>query len=184
MRTLACAIGLGVALSLPAPVPAASSLRFPFRTPSLSGGIISSEDFKGKIVVVDVWATWCVPCRVVIPHLVKLHGKYKDKGVVVVGLSTDEDTETDEGRENVRKFTREMGIDYPIGLMNPETYLMLARVMGFNLEEGFSIPTTLVVGRNGMVLKRYPGYFYGQEEEIEKLITGILESEAKPPGKP
>jgi hypothetical protein len=68
--------------------------------------------------------------------------------------------------------------------MNTEAYVDLARVMGFNAEDGFSLPTTLVLGRNGLVLKRYPGYFVGQEQELDQLISGIIDSEASPPKKP
>src|SRR5262245_22425722 len=94
-----CAVALGVALLLSAQASAASTLKFPFKMPSLSGGTLSSEDFKGKIVIVDVWATWCGPCRIVIPHLVALQDKYKSKGVTVVGMNTDEDTGTAEGKD-------------------------------------------------------------------------------------
>ena len=163
---------------------AAAPIRFDFKVPSLSGGTLSSQDLKGKIAVIDVWATWCGPCRMVIPHLVKLQEKFKDKGVTVVGLNSDDDNSSGPGLEVVKRFVREHAINYPIGLMNTEAYVDLARVMGFNAKEGFSLPTTLVLGRNGLVLKRYPGYFVGQEQELDQLISGIIDSEASPPKKP
>jgi len=162
--------------------PAGSSLgeSFPFKVPSLSGGSISSEDFKGKIVVVDIWATWCGPCRMVIPHLVKLHAKYKDRGVVVFGLNSDDDAASGEGNDLVKKFVRDNGINYPIGLMTPETYLKVAQVMGFDESGGFAIPTTMILGRSGRVVERFPGYYPGQELEIERIVTSMIEAEKKP----
>jgi len=185
MRRVRAAGVIALALTITAAAdPAATGIRFDFKVPSLAGGTIGSEDLKGRIAVVDVWATWCGPCRMVIPHLVRLQDKYKSKGVTVVGLNTDDDGMTPEGKENVRRFAREYGIDYPIGLMTPQAYVELARVMGFNMEEGFSIPTTLILGRNGMVIQRYPGYFQGQEQEIEKVIAGVLKSEEASQKKP
>lgn len=165
--------------------PARAAMTFSFKVPALSGGTISGEDFRGKIVVVDVWATWCVPCRLVIPHLVRIHETFKGRGVAVVGLNSDEDAGAGPGHAAVVKFVRDHDISYPVGLMNGETYREVARVMGFDQEEGFSLPTTIILGRDGTVMKRYPGYFAGQEEEIERLISRMLEAEsaASPPAR-
>src|SRR5436309_1515520 len=80
---------------------AAAPIRFDFKVPSLSGGTLSSQDLKGKIAVIDVWATWCGPCRMVIPHLVRLQEKFKDRGVTVVGLNSDDDNSSGPGLEAV-----------------------------------------------------------------------------------
>lgn len=69
-----------------------------------------SDKVKGKINVVEFWATWCSPCRKSMPHLVKIYSKYKDKGVVVIGL-----TQEDRRKANIDKFLREMKINYIIG---------------------------------------------------------------------
>src|SRR5437867_3822309 len=91
--------------------------------------------------------------------------------------NADEDATSGQGKEAVKRFVRDHGINYPIGLMNGDTYVELAKVMGFNAEEGFSIPTTMVLGRNGLVVKRYPGYFLGQEQELEKVVSDLIEAE-------
>lgn len=164
----------------------AAPARFQFRVPSLEGGVISHEDFKGKIVVVDVWATWCGPCRLIVPHLVRLHERFRGLGVSVVGLNADAEGETPdpESLEAIRNFVRRHAVSYPIGLMNPPAYAEVARVMGLDVNGGMSIPTTFVLGRDGRVLKRYGGYFPGQEEEIADLISRLLAAEAAPaPGK-
>ncbi len=154
--------------------------RMTWRVPSLSGGWISHEDFKGRIVILDIWATWCGPCRMVIPHLVALQREFGADGVAVVGINADDPGVARSGapaRSVVRDFAREYGIDYPIGLMNAEAYREVRRVMGFSEREGMSIPTTILIGRNGRVLRRYPGYFPGQEDEIRELLRRILAEE-------
>jgi thiol-disulfide isomerase/thioredoxin len=165
--------------------PALAAMTFSFKVPSLSGGSLSGEDFKGKIVVVDIWATWCGPCRLVIPHLVELQGKLRDRGVAVVGLNSDTDVDTAAGHKAVEKFVRDNGINYPVGLMNTAAYGEVSRVMGFNEEEGLSLPTTIILARDGTVMKRYPGYFVGQEKEIEMMISRMIEAEkpATPPAR-
>ena len=171
---------LALALCLPASGTSHAALRVGYRVPALAGGWISHEDFKGRVVVLDIWATWCGPCRMVIPHLVKLHANLKDKGVAVVGLNSDEPTGP-ETSAKVRAFVKEYGINYPIGLMNQEAYAAIAAVMGVAPEEGLSIPTTLVIGRNGLVVKRYPGYFPGQEDEIRAIVEQLLAQKNEPP---
>src|SRR5678816_2311002 len=93
---------------------AAAPIRFEFKVPALAGGTLSSQDIKGKIAVIDVWATWCGPCRMVIPRLVKLQDKFKDKGVTVIGLNSDEDASSGPGLESVKRFVREHDINYPV----------------------------------------------------------------------
>ena len=171
-----------VSIALMAP---ASPQEFSFKVASLSGGTLGDKDFRGKIVIIDIWATWCGPCRMVIPHLVKLQDKYKTRGVTVLGLNSDDDATEGPGREAVAGFVRQMGINYPIGLMNAETYAEVSRVMGSSADAGFSLPTTIVLSREGRVIRKYPGYFQGQERELEDLITGMLAAEKPPaPAKP
>ncbi len=160
-----------------------AALRVGYRVPALSGGWVSDEDFKGRVVILDIWATWCGPCRMVIPHLVKLHTELKDKGVAVVGLNADEPAGP-ETSAKIRAFVKEFEMSYPVGLMNKEAYDTIAAVMGFSPEEGMSIPTTMVIGRNGLVVKRYPGYFQGQEDEIRAIVTMLLAKDKPGAGAP
>ncbi|HKY33687.1 MAG TPA: TlpA disulfide reductase family protein, partial [Candidatus Polarisedimenticolia bacterium] len=148
-----------------------------FRVPSLSGGSLSSEDFKGKLVVLDVWATWCGPCRMVIPHLVELQKKLGASGVSVIGLNADEERPGTDLRTEVRAFAQRFAINYPIGLMNNRAWRDLLDLTGG--AGGFSIPTTIVLGRDGRVLRIYPGYYPGQERDIEELLTSLLPAEGR-----
>lgn len=167
---------LAVTISLQAR--ADGSPAFSFRVPSLSGGTLSSEDLKGKIAILDVWATWCGPCRVVIPELQRIHDRYKGKGVTVIGLSADPQTSGGGAAELVKQFVKEFGIRYPIGLMNDGAFVEVMRLAGADLNEALTIPMTFVLGRDGRVMKLYLGYFPGQEAEIETIVNGILASEA------
>src|SRR6478672_8667865 len=87
----------------------------PFTVTDLDGKTISFADLKGKVVLVNFWATWCPPCRAEIPDLVKLQAKYRDK-LVILGVSEDEDASPQE----VKAFGAEQKMNYPIVMLTPE----------------------------------------------------------------
>jgi thiol-disulfide isomerase/thioredoxin len=92
-------------------------------------------DLKGKIVVVEFWATWCPPCRASIPHLIKMNNQYKDKGVVIIGLSS-------EDRNTIVKFAQEIGMNYPVGIASTSGKEYMVN----------GIPHAVVVGKDGKVV--------------------------------
>jgi thiol-disulfide isomerase/thioredoxin len=106
------------------------------------------SDYSGKVVVVDLWATWCGPCRQEIPHLVEIADAYKDKGVEVIGL-TNEDPQ--EAAQAVRQFAQVFKINYPIGWATPQMQMGLMR--GRN-----GIPQTFILGRDGKVRNHFVGF--------------------------
>lgn len=115
--------------------------------PLVGGGTLSSAEMKGKILVIDFWATWCPPCRAEIPHFVDLQEAYRDQGIVFVGISLDQGSGAE---DKVSKFMQAQGINYPV-------------VMGdVEVQEAFggipSIPTTFVVDREGNLVNRKVGY--------------------------
>jgi len=114
----------------------------------LDGQKTKLADYSGKVLVVDLWATWCGPCRQEIPHLVEIAKEYKSRGVEVIGL-TNEDPETD--AEMVKKFSEVFNINYPIGWADEEMQVGLMR--GRN-----GIPQTFIIGRDGKVLKHFVGF--------------------------
>src|SRR5690349_2214209 len=75
----------------------------------LNGKLIRSSDFRGKVLILDFWATWCVPCRVEIPHFVELQKQYGNKGFTVIGVSLDE-----QGPDVVKRFVKQFRVNYPI----------------------------------------------------------------------
>lgn len=114
----------------------------------LDGQKTKLADYSGKILIVDLWATWCGPCKQEIPHLVEIAKEYKDKGVEVIGL-TNENPETD--AEWVKKFSEAFNINYPIGWADEEMQAGLMR--GRN-----GIPQTYIIGRDGKIIKHFMGF--------------------------
>src|SRR5262249_59973090 len=88
------------------------SFAFNFELPDLDGKKVSLADYKGKVVIVDLWGTWCPPCREEIPHFVDLYRKYHASGLEIVGINY-EMVAGDEAREKVRKYVKENDIPYP-----------------------------------------------------------------------
>jgi thiol-disulfide isomerase/thioredoxin len=114
----------------------------------LDGQKTKLSDYSGKVLIVDLWATWCGPCKQEIPHLVEIAKEYKDKGVEVIGL-TNENPQTD--AEWVKKFSEAFNINYPIGWADDEMQAGLTR--GRN-----SIPQTFIIGRDGKIVKHFVGF--------------------------
>jgi thiol-disulfide isomerase/thioredoxin len=105
-------------------------------------------DYSGKVLVVDLWATWCGPCRQEIPHLVQIAKEYKSKGVEVIGL-TNEDPQRE--TQLVKDFSKAFNINYPIGWADMPMQIGLMR--GRN-----GIPQTLIIGRDGKVRNHFIGF--------------------------
>ena len=115
---------------------------------AVDGGTFRLSDYKDKVVVLDLWATWCNPCRAEIPHLVDLSKEYGSKGVQVVGLTT-ESPQTD--TEKVRDFAKEMNINYKLGWARADMAMAL-------MNGRPSIPQTFVIGPGGSILFHQIGY--------------------------
>ena len=113
-----------------------------FTLPVLGGGEVSLAALKGKVVVVNFWATWCPPCINEMPVLNDLYVEYQDQGVEVLGLSLDE-----EGLPITKPFVEKLEVTYPIVEADRKTYQAYGNVL--------TIPHTFVVGRDGNVAKRF-----------------------------
>lgn len=113
-----------------------------------SGAPIKLSDYTGKVLIVNLWATWCQPCRVEIPELVKLYKEYRSKGVEVVGLSTED---PDASEESVRTFVKDHNVDYRVGWATNEVALTL-------MQGRDSIPQSFVISRDGHIVKRFIGF--------------------------
>jgi thiol:disulfide interchange protein DsbD len=120
----------------------------PFKT--LDGAPISTADWKGKVVVLNYWATWCVPCRAEIPEFNRMHRDLESKGVEVVGISMDED-----GADVVRAFLKQNPMKYTVG-------------MGSGSMDS-PLPITLVLDRNGKTVQRFDGFT--KPEEIRAAVA-------------
>lgn len=145
----------------PAPAAiAATALPAPaWKLKDLDGHEVSSDQFKGKVVVLDFWATWCGPCVEEIPGYVALQKKYGADGLVVVGVSMDR-----AGPARVKQFVQANGMNYQIVMGQDET------VEAFG---NFSaIPTTFLISRDGRILHQKTGAM--APEEYEKLVKWAL----------
>lgn len=113
-----------------------------FNLPVLGGGEASLSALKGKVVVVNFWATWCPPCLVEMPVLNGLYETYREQGVEVLGLSLDE-----EGLPITKPFVEKLNVSYPIVEADRKTYQAYGNVL--------TIPHTFVIDREGTVSKRF-----------------------------
>ncbi len=129
-----------------------------FTLQDLNGKQVSLSDFKGKVVLLDFWATWCGPCRRAIPHLEALHRKYKDEGLVVIGINHERD------HDKVKAFARDH-ISY-ITLLDANEQFTEYGIKG--------IPTLYYIDREGKVRYRDVGYGTGKEKEIERKVKQLL----------
>jgi thiol-disulfide isomerase/thioredoxin len=118
--------------------------RFDFTLPDLNGKKVSLQDFKGRVVLLDFWGTWCGPCREAIPHLIELYKKRHASGLEIVGFSYERDaTSESQAVEIVKKFVETNSVPYPCLLGDEAT---IKQVPGFH---GF--PTTVIIDRAGKV---------------------------------
>ena len=115
---------------------------------AVDGAPFRLSDFKDKVVVLDLWATWCGPCRLEVPHLVELQNAYRAKGVEVIGLTT-EDPKSDEGK--VRDFAKEFKINYKLGWSPREVSLAL-------MNGNTNIPQTFVIAPGGRIITKFRGF--------------------------
>jgi thiol-disulfide isomerase/thioredoxin len=135
----------------PAPAP-------PFLVTDLSGKSVSTVALKGKVILINFWATWCPPCRAEIPELIALQDKYKDQ-LQIIGVSMDEDITP----AQVNAFAVKAGMNYPI-------------VMSGDIEKEYggvaALPTSFIVNRDGGVVQKHIGML--QRYEIETEVRALL----------
>jgi len=140
--------------------PGAKPANFNFTLKDLDGKDVSLASFKGKVVLLDFWATWCGPCKIEIPWFMEFHQKYKDRGFTVVGISSDDTI------DKLKPFAAEYKMNYPVlqGLGRDDVHDAFGPVYG--------LPTTLLIGRDGRICKTHMGL--KPKAQFEKEILGLL----------
>lgn len=137
---------------------------------AVSGGPIKLADYSGKVLVVNLWATWCGPCRSEIPELVKLYQEFRSRGLEVVGLSTENPEASAEG---VRQFVSDYKMNYRVGWATSEVALTL-------MANRNAIPQSFVISRDGRVLNRFIGYNAAQTPlQLRKAVEDALGDKGK-----
>lgn len=138
-----------------------------FSKKDIHGNQLKREDYEGKVVVLDMWATWCGPCRKAIPHLVSLQKKYKDKDLRIIGLACERPPVDDAKKAYVTQFTERYGINYPIVMLSEQEQA---------IAEIRSLPTMVFLDRKLQEREREPGY--RPEHYIESKILPLLREKA------
>ena len=148
----------------------------------LDGETVQLSDYRGKVVLLNFWATWCAPCRVEIPEFVDLHKTYKDKDVVMIGVSFDHESDS----EYVRSFSRQAGITYHVAkVQNYSEIVEIERawsaIEGISTLRGYGkgdpesgngsvqmMPTTFIIDKTGMIVRKHVG-----AREAEQLASEL-----------
>ncbi len=135
-----------------------------FWLPDLSGQMASLEEYRGKVVLLDFWATWCLPCRISIPELVEIQDKYRDRGVVILGISVDEPAQTSDA--DLRRFSAKFRMNYRVLRFNRQV------VQSYFPNEMPPIPTMFVIDREGRIRDKLVGFRPGA---VEKALKSVLD---------
>src|SRR5437762_12577357 len=122
-------------------------------------------DYKGKVVVLDFYATWCEPCRAETPRLVSMQQRYRDQGLQVIGLNVG----GEDDHVQVPAYAKEFGIQYPLVWPDDE-------LVQIYLSDNQNIPQAFVFDRKGDLVKRFVGYSEASGAEMERIVQEMLES--------
>src|SRR5215510_13839731 len=117
-------------------------------------------DYKGKVVLLDFYATWCEPCRRETPHLITLHQKYGSQGLEIIGLNVG--GEDDQGQ--VPEYQRDYGIEYLLAIPDDE---LVEQLLGDNE----NIPQTVLINRQGQLIRHMVGFSEARVPELDRLIS-------------
>ncbi|MCL5283663.1 MAG: TlpA family protein disulfide reductase [Armatimonadetes bacterium] len=152
-------------------LPLAASAQIPTGTKApalwvttLKGKVIKLSQLKGKVVLVDFWATWCPPCRMEIPHLQSLYKQNAKKGLIVLGVSVG-----DQNINAVKNFVQSNHLTYPVAYAPQEVAMRIGERFDFN-----AMPTTYIIDKKGII--RFSQVGYGSEEVpvLHHLIAKLL----------
>jgi len=131
----------------------------------LQGERVRLNDFQGKVVILDFWATWCSPCRKELVHLNELYKKYKNHGLEVIGISLDRTN-----AQEIKKFLENLGIEFLNLKGDEKTLEIFSNLPGLGPIKG--IPATFIIDRQGQISHRFIGFTEGKA--VEEVIKALF----------
>ena len=131
-----------------------------FSLKDLGGHTVSLSEFRGNVVIIDFWATWCRPCLAAIPHLKELYAAHHDKGVVILGVLYDQVSPA-----KIEQFVSEAGINY-IVLFGEDKVMTTYKI--------YQIPVTIVVDQQGTIRERLIGFSDENMKRLEERVRELL----------
>lgn len=134
--------------------------RVTFALPDGQGRTVRPEDFRGQVVLVDVWATWCEPCMISLPFYVDLHERLESQGLVILGVNVDEEPEL------LGAFLEEQPLPFTV-LLDPRGTVPASL-------DTQTMPTSVLIGRDGQVLYVHDGFHDGEQAEVERRVKQAL----------
>ena len=157
-RFMALALGFVATVAFAAIAPSSSAPDFTLR--SMGGPNLRLQEQRGRVVMVNFWATWCGPCRQEMPQLNRLYEKYKASGFVLLGINVDDDA------SNAAGVAAKLGVTFPVLL---DTDKKVSREYDLS-----TMPSTVIIDRDGKVRYVHRGYLTGYEDTYEKQIRELL----------
>jgi peroxiredoxin len=124
----------------------------------MNGAVVRLADYKGKVIVLNFWATWCGPCETEIPDLIDTYARLKDKDVVLLGISIDDTAEA------LQKYAKAKGMNYPVLLMQDDVDEAYGPIFG--------VPITFFIGRDGAISRKHLGPI--TKDQVEREIKALL----------
>jgi len=144
--------------------PEAKAANLNFTLKDLDGNDVTLSAYKGKVILLDFWATWCGPCKVEIPGFIELFSKYRSQGLQVLGFAVDDPVPA------LKAYANELGMNYPVLIGQGRNDILEA----FGPMVG--LPTTLIIGRDGRICSRHTGLVPKDrfERDIRSLLSNLL----------
>jgi len=133
-----------------------------FSLRNLEGGTVELDSFRGKVIFINFWATWCIPCRAEMPLMEKLYQELKDKDFVMLAVSEDLD-----GKSIVEPFVKEYKLNFPI-LLDPD--LAVQTLYGVR-----AIPETFLIDKTGIITHKIPGARDWSQKEMHDLVLKLIQ---------